>query len=596
MWGFVQNIFRSMSFFFDKLIYGFVGTIYNLLTEIAETSIFTDEIIDLFAQRIYALLGIFMLFKVSFSILTYIVNPDDFTDKNKGFGKMISNILITLTLLVLTPWLFSQAMEVQRIILRDNVIGKIFVNIGDSANVSGVSDPGQLMAYETYKAFYHIDTNEYPYCELDNGKLPDTCNVFESDAEKYKNILEYSAQTKNIDIYMDGDLLNLKAKGSDNYFMAYIPFISTACGVVLLLLLIVFCFDIAVRSIKLGFLRMLAPVPIVSRLDPKKGKEVFDKWVKSVLNTYLDLFIRLIAIYFAIFVITNVTQNLYIVDAVTGAQKDPNPFVIVFIILGALLFAKQLPKLIEELTGAKLSGQFSLNPLKKLSEVPIAGAGAALAVGGVDSMIHGNGFAAGVRRNWGNIPLGGGDGKKSILDTADRKMRAEIRKKRDTAQAHYEGRRGYQKIHDDWTHGDKIAKNMRDKGLVSIDPATGKITERDGLFNGENISEYQTMYKSADFIKNKMAFDKADAVSKEFAKGLETVKAGGTWKDTRTGVTYDATSFAELYDKADKAAKTLKGAESVMETMRKMHEEDAKVEADYKFRKYNNIDPTNPKS
>ena len=101
--GWLETILRFISFWLDKLFYGFVPTIYNLLVDIANTTIFTEDIFDTFASKVYGLLGIFMLFKVSFSILTYIVDPDAFLDKSKGFSKLISNVIITLTLLIATP-------------------------------------------------------------------------------------------------------------------------------------------------------------------------------------------------------------------------------------------------------------------------------------------------------------------------------------------------------------------------------------------------------------------------------------------------------------------------------------------------------------
>ena len=376
MW--LTNIIRWLLFAIDSVIYPFIVTVYNLLIDIAETSIFTEEVIDMFASKVYALLGVFMLFKVSFSILSYIVSPDDFLDKNKGFSKMISNIIITLTLLVVTPWVFTQAMDIQRIILRDNVIGKIFST--SEINTNAVTDPGSTMAYETFKAFYHLDTDAYPECEgLEQATLEqirggafDSCKTVGFDnADNFESMaqsLRYAFNTNSVSIYMDGDLINQTASDG-GYVMNYTYLISTAAGVVILLLLIVFCFDIAVRSVKFGFLRMIAPIPIVSRVDPKNGKGVFDKWVKTSLTTYLDLFIRLLAIYFAVFVITQMV-DLRFVDAVTGLETEVNAFVKVFIILGALLFAKQLPKLIEDLTGLKMSGKFTLNPLKKLNEVP----------------------------------------------------------------------------------------------------------------------------------------------------------------------------------------------------------------------------------
>ena len=406
MWDWIVGLVRQFFFMLDRVIYSFIVTVYNLFVDIAETSIFTEEVIDLFASKVYALLGIFMLFKVSFSILSYIVSPDDFLDKTKGFSKMISNIIVTLTLLIITPWIFTQAMDIQRIILRDNIVGKIFSTAEINNNI--VTDPGSTMAYETFKAFYHLDTDTYPDCiGLENSTISDAdrerCKeVGFNNADNFESMaqsLRYAYETNSVSIYMDGDLLNHKAN-DDGYVMNYMYLISTLAGGAVCLLLIVFCFDIAVRSVKLGFLRMIAPVPIVSRVDPKKGKEVFDKWVKVCISTYLDLFIRLIAIYFAIFVITQMI-DLRFVDAVTGLETEVNAFVKVFIILGALLFAKQLPKLIEDLTGLKMSGKFTLNPLKKLNQTGIPGLAAVGAAGAL-------GFASNMAeaKNRGSGPIG----------------------------------------------------------------------------------------------------------------------------------------------------------------------------------------------
>ena len=379
----VEWIARFLSFWLDKILYTFISTIYNLLTDIAQTSIFTDDIFSIFASKVYALLGVFMLFKVSFSILTYIVDPDSFLDKSKGFSKLISNIIVTLALLIFVPWIFRQAMDIQRIVLDQNIIGKVFSVNG--TNIDTTDNSGDIMAYETLKAFYHVkNTGNYSGCASSGTEVftnADSCknalNVDEWD--NLSTVLTQAHKSNSVDVYMDYDLLFMKTK-DEEYVMDYIPIISTLAGGAIALLLIVFCFDVAVRSVKLGFLRMLAPVPIISRIDPKKGKEMFDKWVKTCVNTYLDLFIRLLGIYFAVFIVTQIT-DLKMVDAVTGQTADINAFVKVFIILGALLFAKQLPKLIEEITGVKMDGKFTLNPMKKLNETGIPGLAAVGAAG-----------------------------------------------------------------------------------------------------------------------------------------------------------------------------------------------------------------------
>lgn len=515
--GWLETIFRTLLFWLDSIVYKFIPTVYNLLVNIAETSIFSEDVFTLFSNRIYTLLGVFMLFKVSFSILTYIVDPDAFTDKNKGFGKLISNIIMTLVLLILTPFIFTYAMELQGIILKDNIIGKLFSTNG--VNTTVVADPGNTMAYETFKAFYYFDVDRYPECDSDNftGNNADfSCieniSSIEDTASLRKN-LEYAHFTGSISVYLDSGIAIMR-DSDGNYVMTYTSVFSTLTGVVIILLLIVFCFDVAVRSVKLGFLRMLAPVPIISRIDPKKGKDVFDKWVKTCINTYLDLFIRLLAIYFAIFVITQII-DLRFVDAVTGQEMgEVNPFVKVFIILGALMFAKQLPKLIEDLTGMKMDGKFTLNPLKKMSEVPIAGKAANLAIGGIDSKIHGNGFMAGVKRNWKNVPLTGGDGKTSIWDTADRKMRREIKEKRDTARQRYEGLDRQRKLEEQLELGSKYS---------------GKAPEL--IFEGAYLDSYNNvkeakgkMYAWENYVK-KVESDYQAAVTNYGADSIEASTA-----------------------------------------------------------------------
>ena len=618
----VMEFLRNISFFFDGVVYGVIGKVYNLLMEIAQTSVFTDDIIDTFAGRIYALLGIFMLFKVSFSILTYIVSPDDFLDKNKGFAKLISNILITLTLLVATPWIFSQAMDFQRIVLRDNVIGKIFIGVGNETDtVFDQNSAGLLMSYETYKAFYYIDTDNSNLAgckdKIAGNSTTKNCEL-EAD---FISILQASETSKSVDVYRDNDLFNAKTN-DDRYVMNYTPFLSVIVGVVVLLLLVVFCFDIAVRSIKLGFLRMLAPIPIVSRIDPKKGKEVFDKWFKSVISTYLDLFVRLIAIYFAIFIISTITQDLGVVDPVTGTKSSPSGFVIVFIILGALLFAKQLPKLIEEIAGFKMDGKFTLNPLKKLGSVPVAGvAGGAMAAGGaigVGAMLAGgrgvaNVIGGGAKMATGkalNKVSGGafgsglvGSGRTTLIGTKEamgKRMSASMTEARGRLSAasfkgdsEYKGdtagkilakekekmrsditsgKNAFRAYNRQWLRGDQIQQSLSQSFGVSKDKAFD-------MFDGQDSRAYSAVYKSQAFRDSLMRLDAADSKLKEIKKEYDVAYSTGTLT-------------AELQEKYEKQAKTVKGLESVHDTMRKTYADDAQTQDAIKFRKYNSSNPT----
>ena len=500
--SFFWDVLRGFLFAIDSIIYEFIIKIYNLFMEIANTTIFSDDIIDIFLGKVYALLGIFMLFKVSFSLLSYIANPDQFVDKNKGLNKIVVTVITSLALIVFTPYIFKQAMDLQRIILKENTIPKLFVT---DANITTPLDGGEDMALTTFQAFF---TNQ------DDTRIT---------VDHMSEIFEYDVNKKDSD---------------GNYVFRYTFVISTIAGIVELLLLINFCFDIAIRSVKLGFLRMVAPIPIIARIDPKKGTETFNKWTKLCINTYLDLFIRLIAVYFAIFIISQVTNNFSIVDAVTGQETEVSLLAIVFIIMGALLFAKQLPKLLEDLLGVKLSGDFTLNPLKKLASVPVAGNLTSRTLGVAGALMTHNSVKKGWMNGGKNVSFLGSD-KKNVAGAA-MDFFSENRKKRLEAS---DARMKYNEKH-------KLGEN-----LYKEYP-----TNEENMFSNK---EYKASYKRV-----KDAKDKRNALSSQ----LSRFKA----------ITQDRALTAEEANYKDKLEVDLAKAESRLKIAESEHDKLKRTEQNIK--------------
>ena len=62
MW--FTKLIKQFFFWIDKIVYNFIPAIYDLLLDIARTSILTQADIADMADRIYKLLAIFMIFKV----------------------------------------------------------------------------------------------------------------------------------------------------------------------------------------------------------------------------------------------------------------------------------------------------------------------------------------------------------------------------------------------------------------------------------------------------------------------------------------------------------------------------------------------------
>ncbi len=398
---FFAKIFRRFFFSIDSVLFNFIGTLYDLLIAISRTSILTQGDIATFAARIEVLLGIFMLFKVSFSLITYVVNPDDFSDKSKGFGKLIQSSVISLVLLVLVPYIFQMAFSLQTKVLEGNILARLI--LGEDSEQSGVEDnfmteAGEKMAYYVmlpfFKPNYSINLGEgsdLSECINIYQKDDDDKNVFseecknaltsvnnkqsngmdDTDIENYANGI--TEQSLGLTFRMNAAISTVGSDSDEQFVIDYKSPISTVVAVIVCLLLVSFCIDIGIRSIKLAFLQLIYPIPVISFMDPKSGKDgMFSKWYKMCLSTFLSLFVRLLALYFGLYIISKV-GSFGVYDVVNGSQIT-NGWIMIFIIIGVLMFIKQLPKILENM-GIKLEGdgKFNLNPLKRLEEGAFGG-------------------------------------------------------------------------------------------------------------------------------------------------------------------------------------------------------------------------------
>lgn len=389
--GVIRGLFAAI----DKVVVWLIENLYNLIFQISSVQIFDNASLAAFANRITVILSIFMIFKLSLSFLNYIVNPDAMTDKSKGFSKLIQNIAVALVLLVSYQFLFDKAMELQQKIVDNNTVPKLILgSSGKNVKNSGVvSFPlfsafivpnSDLLAQQQGCRTYFINDGTVPHKRCDIGDYSSDAATMPNIGNEPNNQLDYTVENQNT-YYLFDYLLRLKNNGQFAFDYKFI--ISTICGAFAALVLLSFCMDVAVRIIKLYFLRLIAPIPIISYIDPIKGEGIFKKWLSNVGKTYADLFVRLIAIFFAIFIIQQVATQPALKDF-NGNPID-NPFVIIFIIIGALMFAKQFPKLIQDITGISLDGKMQLNPFKKIGEQAVGGKLAGKTVGAMSGLAGG---------------------------------------------------------------------------------------------------------------------------------------------------------------------------------------------------------------
>lgn len=431
----LENALRTIAFFFDNIVYSLIPMIYKLFIYLSDIDIFgNSDPIQQVVSNVYVLLGIFMLFKVSFSLLQYIVDPSAFSDSSKGFGKLITNVMVALVLLITVPYIFDGAMKLQSIILQSNVIGELILGESMSSenddgsktiDMDKVNEMAKDVQFMMYGAFYSLnldsvnivgdDQNQdaiFYECKDSNGVFgsvsmatepclqaledelggydyADSNGVTLASFFKYKENETDTVIQDNRDFGAFTHLLWWKVDG--DYVIKYLPFISAIAGIYVVFLLVSFSVDLALRAIKLCFLQMIAPIAIVSYIDPAESikESKLNKWAHESFNTYVSLFIRLATMFFVILLISVLADTVLAGGEVIPdyVEKSYNMWIYLFLIIGAFMFAKQVPNIIDSIFGIKGSGDLHLNPFKNEGAAMITGGVVGAGVGGIASSI-----------------------------------------------------------------------------------------------------------------------------------------------------------------------------------------------------------------
>lgn len=419
------NILHVILIFIDKLVYSFVGYLYKLFSLLATFSPFDIDTYNAFVQRVYLLLGIVMMFVLVYSFLMGVINPDNAEKNDIAPQKFLMNIVISIIIIAVLPTVFEFAIQFQNTMIKGDGTGtalqKLIFGISDDSGKEAtdtLATAGYSMAINTFSAFFQ-PTDEWCKKNMGFAGLTNT-NTLDLISECEKVLSSNNGSMSLYDakeaIKQDGDfgrLSNFSKKtfivenedDEDNYYdgetlpISHMFPVSTIAGAFLCYVLISFCFDLGKRIVKLLFLEVIAPVPAICRAIPK-GKSIFDNWVKMITSVYLEVFVRLLAIYFGTFLISEIMKS----DAWNHFSSEG--FFIVgvakaFVIMGIVAFIKELPKFLGNLFPGMNSDGMSLGIKDKLKAGGAFTAGAALG-SGATSLARNAYNAFGNKKNWQN--------------------------------------------------------------------------------------------------------------------------------------------------------------------------------------------------
>lgn len=394
----------------DGVIYNFICYIFDIFYYLCGLQLFTNDEYGDIVNRIYIVLGLVMMFVLAYSLLKAVINPDEFAKGENSFPKLVKNIIVSLVIIVILPTAFQICFNIQNSLLNYDVIPQLILGTDDSENyetVDGVPTVGgvpggRIIAYYTFKSFLVPDT-EKSICNgadeeacRDNIKGNGDLTVTNGEALSLTNNLvlnekgSFSKYAEYSEAIRDGDLTY------------YFP-ISTVAGVFIVWVLLNFCFDMALRVVKLAFYQMIAPIPVICRVIPGgKLKDVFSNWLKQVISLFVEVFVRIAALTFGVFLIGIIVQKFN--EGLPGIDSlnliGQKTIVLALLIMSVIIFVKQIPKIIGDMFGLDTSGM-KLGLMDKLAQGGALAAGAFVG-GGATSLARNAVNKFGKKDNWLN--------------------------------------------------------------------------------------------------------------------------------------------------------------------------------------------------
>ena len=317
-----------------------------------------------------------MFFRLMMIVIKYLINPDLIGDAKVGANALVQRVILGVCGILFIPMIFDVMMDFQSAVLKDSLIQQVIVPSDMIDEVKEKVDQGG-----NYIGTYVLAGFLSP-----NGSA------------KSKDIKEFElgiqqGDLSNIDVN-DGGFLTQKFKY--DYFF----FISTLALAYVFYYMLKYCIDIASRFFKMLLYQLLAPVAMVEYMINGSQDGVFKNWLQATLSTYFLLFVRVLAIWFVVFVMALMSGEG---DASYAGNllTDNDYFLRAIIIIALIGFMMDLPKLVGQVFGLDLEQEGSASGVLKQVGGMVKGAAiGGLAIGGaaVGSMAGGLGSMANARR------------------------------------------------------------------------------------------------------------------------------------------------------------------------------------------------------
>lgn len=396
----VSEEIASIGIWLVSGIYKVAAFAFKIFTILAQGKLIDTESYQTIIDNFYLILGVVMLFAIAFSLLRGMVNPDDQKQGTSSIKKIIINLITSTIILAFLPSIFSFAFDFQDAILSYNTIGGFFGfgTLGKADTTPEGTTKVEKISYSmvngVWTAFFNVDVSHDKCISLKSDypkpreQLEECQKIIETD----KEVSLYSSEGGAIS---NGEVNFLKISdevdntGNFNLYDAFSGniekgevdfqwFLSLIGGLALIYIGFSYCFDMALRLIKLVFYQIIAPIPLFLRIVPdNKLSGTFKQWLKVTLTCWAEVFVRIFIFYFCLYLCNEMLDSNFFTDTVYQHGTLVGLFSQAFIIMGIIMFMKRSPKLLSEITGID-SGNMKLGIREKLADGGGLVAGAAI--------------------------------------------------------------------------------------------------------------------------------------------------------------------------------------------------------------------------
>lgn len=409
--------FFSLLLYIDGVVYSLVAYSYKVFMLMAQLNFnvvyaWVAPLID----RIKAIIMVLIMFKLGYSLIQYMINPDRLSDKTIGGAALIKNIAWCSILLISYTFIFSVMNELSLLIIGVpkgyefttlKEIADITSNDGAEADgglisrfifgtqAKDVGDFGMYLATTTLQVFLHGKDNQ--------NSLAETIYAKQLANSENGNINTFDL-TKITDVVSELD------KTVEYKF----PILSTVMAIYLIWSIVKLSIEIGVRMFKLIVLQIMAPVAIISIIDKGFEAKPWKAFINTYWKTWVDAFIRVASLFLVTAFISKFwTDRSALFPDIDGFTRY---IVLIIVIIAAYRFAQLLPKFIDGIFGSALSENSSKGFGKVLGGIAGFGLGA---VGGLATGLAAKNGLGGILSNTIGGAFGGaasGSKGKNVAD------------------------------------------------------------------------------------------------------------------------------------------------------------------------------------